>query len=145
MISSLDSNLLVYAHNKSAPEHDVAAGFVESLLKGGSGEQLLLLHQTLFELFSILTNPLIVAKPNAREAWKICLYYFRHASVQTASYEAPVFQIVHDLLREKSQRGRRFFDVVLAATLKYHGVRRLYTRNEKHFRDYRFLEVMNPL
>ncbi len=145
MTSSIDSNLLVYAHNVSAPEHRTASRFIEGLLKDQTGEQVVLIHQTLFEFYSILTNPLIVAKPNPAEAWKICLYYFRHASIQMASYESPVLQIIQELMKESPGRGKRFFDLVLAATLKYHGVRRFYTRNEKHFREYGFLEIISPL
>ena len=143
MISSVDSNLLVYAHNTNAPEHEVCSAFIKRLLE--SGEQVLILHQTLFELFSILTNPIIVSKPNPAQAWKICRYYSSHGALQTASYEAPVFLIIQELLDENMQHGRRFFDLVLAATLKHHGVQRFYTRNERHFRQYSFLEVINPL
>jgi predicted nucleic acid-binding protein len=145
LTSSVDANLLVYAHNVSAPEHKIASTFLEKLFRPDSGETVLILHQTIFELFAILTNPIIVSKPNIVEAWKICLYYFSHDSIQTASYESSVFQIVQELFKENHDRGKRFFDLVLAATLKFHGVRRFYSRNEKHFRQYSFLEVINPL
>jgi predicted nucleic acid-binding protein len=115
------------------------------MLRNDSKEQLLILHQTLFELFAILTNSLIVSKPNPKEAWNICVYYTTHSAVQIAAYEAAVFRIVEDLFQEHPRRGKRLFDLILAATLKYHGVQRFYTRNEKHFRQYSFLEVINPL
>ena len=145
MISSIDTNVLVYAHNTSALQHDNASRFIQRVLKSEAGEQLLILHQTLFELYAILTNRLIVSKPNHKEAWKVCLYYSSHAAVQTAAYEAAVFPLVRELLEENPERGKRFFDLVMAATMKYHGVGRFYTGNEKDFRQYPFLEVINPL
>jgi predicted nucleic acid-binding protein len=145
LVSSFDSNLLVYAHNEAASEHKAAKKFVETML-ATTAEQVLIVHQTLFELFSVLTSVAIFPRPlTPLQAWRTCDFYLTHSSIQTASYEFPVLSIVEYLLAEKPQRGKRFFDLVFAATLKYHAVNRLYTRNAKHFQNYGFLEVINPI
>jgi predicted nucleic acid-binding protein len=145
LISSFDSNLLVYAHNESSPEHQAALRFVEATLSN-SAEQLTIAHQTLFELFSVLTSTAVFRKPLLPlVAWQTCAFYLTHSAVQIISYESAVLPIVNHLLLEKPQRGRRLFDLIFAATLKHHGVTRLYTRNVKHFTDFPFLETVNPL
>ena len=145
LVSSFDSNLLVYAHNEAASEHKAAKRFVEMTLMD-TAEQILIVHQTLFELFSVLTNGAVFARPlTPLQAWHTCDFYLTHSSLQIVSYEFPVMSIVEHLLAERPQRGNRLFDLVLAATLKYHGVRRLYTRNLKDFQNYSCLEVINPL
>jgi predicted nucleic acid-binding protein len=144
-VSSFDSNLLVYAHNEAAFEHAKARSFLEKVLSDGS-EQILILHQTLYELFAVLTSSVVFRRPlTTTEAWGICEFYLNHSAVQVAAYEPPVLSIVQNLVREKPRRGKRLFDLILAATLKYHGVSRLYTRNLKDFSDYAFLEATDPL
>ena len=145
LVSSFDANLLVYGHNEAAPEHGPVKIFLEKLLTASS-EQIVIVHQTLFELFSVLSSPAVFARPlPALQAWGTCRFYLTHPSIQIVAYEPAVLPIVENLLTERPQRGKRFFDVVFAATLKYQGVTRLYTRNVKDFRSYSFLEIINPL
>jgi len=144
-VSSFDSNLLVYAHNEAAPEHAKAKSFLEKTLSDGS-EQILIVHQTMYELFAVLTSSALFRRPlTTTEAWSTCEFYLTHSAIQVAAYEPPVLMIVQNLIRERPQRGKRLFDLILAATLKYHGVTRLYTRNVKDFSDYKFLEATDPL
>ena len=145
LVSSFDANLLVYGHNEAAPKHGTAKIFLEKLL-GASSEQIVIVHQTLFELFSVLTSPAVFVRPlPALQAWGICQFYLTHPSIQIVAYELAVLPIVESLLRERPQRGKRIFDVIFAATLKYHGINRLYTRNIRDFQSYSFLEIINPL
>jgi len=67
------------------------------------------------------------------------------SSIQTVAYEPAVLPVAESLLTEIPQRGKRFFDLVLVATLKYHGISRLYTRNVKDFQSYSFLEIIDPI
>jgi uncharacterized protein len=145
VVSSFDSNLLVYAHNEAAPEHQAAKRFVEKILFD-TAEQILIVHQTLFEVFAVLTSSAVFARPlTPLQAWHTCDFYLTHSSIQIAAYEFPVMSIIETLLAQRPQRGNRLFDLVFAATLKYHGVTRLYTRNLKDFQNYSFLEVINPI
>lgn len=135
----------MYAHNEGASEHIPVKTFLENIL-ATSSEQIVIVHQTLFELFSVLTSAALFKRPlSPIQAWQVCEFYLTHAEIQTTGYEPAVLMIVRELLLQKPQRGKRFFDLILAATLKYHGVTRVYTRNVKHFQDYSFLEIVNPL
>ena len=147
MSSAVDADLLVYAHNASASQHAKAKSFVEErMLAAAEDEEFVIAHQTLFELFAALSNPIILPRPlSSSEAWKVCRIYREHPKVQTIAYDAPVLEIVGSLLEEQPKHGKRLFDLVLAATLKYNGVTKLYTHNVKHFSGYRFLTVENPL
>ena len=145
LVSSFDCNLLVYAHNEASAEHSKAKAFLEKAL-AGAAEEILIVHQTLFELFAVLTSQAVFRRPlSSLEAWRTCEFYLANPSVQVVSYEPSVLVIVQNLLFERLQCGKRLFDLVFAATLKHHGVERLYTRNTKHFQDYSFLEVVDPL
>lgn len=145
LVSSFDSNLLVNAHNEAASEHMAAKTFVEKMF-AATNEEIIIVHQTLFELFSVLTSAALFPRPlTTLQAWRTCEFYLSHSSLQLVSYESPVLSIVEHLLVENPQRGKRLFDLIFAATLKYHGVKRLYTRNVKHFQNYAFLEVVNPI
>lgn len=146
MSSAVDADLLVYAHNTSVSQHPRARAFVESTMLGDGDEEFVIVHQTLFELYTALSSALILPKPlTSLQAWEVCKIYLDHPRLQTIAYAAPVIEIVQPLLKQHPQRGKRFFDLVLAATLKYHGITKLYTHNTKHFLGYEFLKVENPL
>ena len=146
MSSAVDADLLVYAHNASVSQHAGARAFVETTMLGDGDEEFVMVHQTLFELYSALSSALILPKPlTGLEAWGVCRIYLEHPRLQTVAYAPPVIEIIEALLKQHPHRGKRFFDLVLAATLKYHGITKIYTHNTKHFRGYEFLKVENPL
>ena len=48
-------------------------------------------------------------------------------------------------LRQSGFPYQRTHDAVLAATLRHHGVRVLYTRDTRHFQDAGFEKVIDPI
>lgn len=146
MSSAVDTSLLFYAHNTSVSQHSAARDFVESRVLAVGKEQFVVSHQTLCELFAALTNSILLPRPlTTVQAWEVCRVYLNHPLIQKIAYEPPVMEIIESLLRDRPQRGKRLFDLKLAATLRYHRVGRLYTYNTKDFAGYDFLTVKNPL
>lgn len=146
MNSAVDTNLLLYAHNSSVSQHAAARDFVESRVLAVGDEEFVVCHQTLCELFAALTNSILLPNPlTTEQAWDVCRIYLDHPLIQKISYEPAILKVIESLLRDGPQRGKRLFDLKLAATLRYHRVRRFYTCNPKHFAGYDFLEVVNPL
>ena len=146
MSNAVDTDILVYAHNTACSLHEEAKSFVVRQVLASPDGEFVITHQTLFELFSVLTSQAVFPTPLQPEtAWDVCRIYLEHPTVQKIAYEPPVIDLIAALLKEKPQRGKRFFDLKLAATLRYHGVTGLYTNNVRHFRDFGFLRVENPL
>jgi len=146
MNSAVDTNLLLYAHNSSVSQHSAAREFVESRVLAVGEEEFVVCHQTLCELFAALTNASLLPNPlSTEQAWDVCRIYMDHPLIQKIAYEPAILKVIESLLRDHPKRGNRLFDLKLAATLRYHGVKRLYTCNLKHFDGYDFLEVENPL
>ncbi len=60
------------------------------------------------------------------------------------SHKETQMQTFLTLLKTVTTR-KKMFDVVLAATLKDHGITGLYTVNTDDFKDFAWLKVINPL
>ncbi len=146
MNSAVDTNLLLYAHNSSVSQHAAARDFVETRVLAVGEEEFVVCHQTLCELFAALTNSILLPNPlTTEQAWDVCRIYLDHPLIQKIAYEPAILKVIESLLRDHPKRGNRLFDLKLAATLRYHRVRRLYTCNTNNFSGYDFLEVENPL
>jgi uncharacterized protein len=48
-------------------------------------------------------------------------------------------------IARKSEAARRIYDIRLALTLRHYGITEFATANERHFQDFGFLKVWNPL
>lgn len=91
----VDANLLLYAVNRAAPEHDAARHWLEAQL-GGSG-RVGLPWESLIAFHRLVTSPRILRRPMpAREAWRVVTDWLsapvawipqpteRHADIMTA-------------------------------------------------------------
>ena len=59
-LASVDANVLVYALNRRAPEHEAARSFLERL---AGQDNVVLAEQTLVEVYLLLRNPAIFRGP----------------------------------------------------------------------------------
>ena len=143
-MKSLDTNLLVYAANTAAAEHEKALAVVNGML-AAPGEWILA-DQVLWEFYKALRHPLILAKPrNAAEAGGHIRFLREKSGVSCCAYGTACFSKVVTKLEAPGFPYQRTHDAVLAATLRHHGVRVFYTRNTKDFADAGFDEVINPI
>ncbi|NJK90784.1 MAG: PIN domain-containing protein [Blastochloris sp.] len=144
ILSSLDTNILVYAANSDCPEHPKALALLESALE--KPEEWILADQVLFEFYKALRNPRIFQKPLDTRAATDRIRFLRE--------ESGFLFCCHDLdhwpqlvpqLEEPEFPYQQTHDLLLGTTLKCHGVNRFYTRNLKDFVRIGFDQLINPI
>lgn len=110
------------------------------------GENWILSDQVLFEYYRLVRNPRVLELPlSAPEAASFIEYFRNSLGVRYCAYEPRHLGAVLTRARAGDFLARRVYDLVLAETLKHHGVRRLYTHNPKDFEDLGCFEVVDPI
>ncbi len=145
-MTSLDTNILLPAVESRNLDHSRAAAFVESLQ---DRDDVAISEFILIELYGLLCNPAVLAKPlSPTAAVDVCEAFRQHPCWQLIGFP-PESRAFHDTLwprlREKAFARRRAYDWRVALTLLSHGVTDFATANEKDFRDFGFKRVWNPL
>lgn len=143
---SMDSNLLLYAFNASAPWHPQAASFLADL---HAREDVVVSELVLVELYTLLRNPAVVERPlNPLEAARVIAAYRSHPRWRLHGFPADSLSL-HDSLWTTAGRPdfarRRIYDARLALTLVQQGVREFATVNVKDFESFGFRRVWCPL
>lgn len=142
-MKSFDTNILIYAANRSCPEHPAALAAVEAALDHPS--EFVIAEQVLFELYRAVRNPRVFSTPlKAREAANLIAFYRNDAGFSHCCYETTLFERVHARLTESRYPFQRTHDTILEETLAHAGVQVLLTRNTKDFAGAPF-EVVNPI
>ncbi len=142
---SFDTNVLFPAVDPSNPLHASALEFMRSL---GAREDVLVSEFALVELYGLLRNPAVVAKPlSAAESVGICQKFRHHPRWRVAGF-GPESRSLHDNLWKKASTDafprRRIYDIRMALSLVEQGVTEFATVNTKDFENVGFLKVWNP-
>lgn len=143
---ALDTNLLVYAHNTISPLHAPARQFVEQIMNRPDADGNLavcLPAQVIMEFLNVITWHRVGAPLPLPDAIRTIQDYM-DTGVTVLYHQSTQLETLINLLKGVTTR-KRIFDFALAATLKDHGIKGLYTVNTKDFQDFDFLEVKNPL
>jgi uncharacterized protein len=141
--TAIDTNVLLYALNASAPEHPVARRFLDERV---GDDAIVLSELVLVELYVLLRNPAVVARPLSAEAAAALVQRFRrHPSWQLVDHDPLVMDRVWADAARPDFARRRIFDVRLAHGLQRRGVTRFATRNVRDFAELGFDEVFDPL
>ena len=143
---SLDTNILLPAVESSNPDHIRAAAFVESLQ---DRNDVAISEFILLELYALLRNPAVLAKPlTPAAAVDVCEAFRHHPRWQVIGFP-PEGRAFHDTLwprlREKSFARRRAYDWRAALSMLRLGVKEFATVNVKDFQGMGFAKVWNPL
>ena len=143
---SLDTNILLPAVESSNPDHIRAAAFVESLQ---DRNDVAISEFILLELYGLLRNPAVLAKPlTPAAAVDVCEAFRHHPRWQVIGFP-PEGRAFHDTLwprlREKSFARRRAYDWRAALSMLRLGVKEFATVNVKDFQGMGFAKVWNPL
>lgn len=143
---SLDTNILLPAIETGNASHQQAAAFLESLYED---TEVVISEFILLELYGLLRNPAVLAKPlTPSAAVDVCETFRRHPRWQIIGFP-PDSRTFHDALwqrlRAKNLARRRAYDLRVAAALVQQGVTRFATVNVKDFQDCGFARVWNPL
>lgn len=142
MSFSCDANVLLYASDAASPVHAAARRFLDSAAAGG--DLWCIGWPTMLSYLRIATHPGIFRAPLApAEALGNVEALARLTNVRLLSEEPGFLDVYREVTGAFPVRGNLVPDAHLAALLRQHGVKRLYTR-DADFRKFAFLEVRDP-
>lgn len=140
----VDTNVLYYAADADAPEHNVCRALVEKWR--AQVEPWFTTWNVLYELLRISTHPRVMRKPlSGAQALSYVESLLASPSLRVLSHTEQHASLLVTTLREiPLVRGNLFFDVHTAVLMREHGIRRIYSR-DTDFHRFPFLEVIDPL
>lgn len=143
---SVDTNILLPAVEVENTDHEAAAAFLGSLQ---SRDDVAISEFILLELYGLLRNPAVLAKPlSAPKAVEVSEAFRAHPRWQVIGFP-PDSRAFHDQLwpslRQKGFARRRAYDLRTALALLRNGVTEFVTVNVKDFDGVGFRRVWNPL
>jgi len=143
MSFALDVNVLLYATDSSGAEYKKARAFLDSCIEGP--DLFYLGWPTVMGYVRIATHPSIFSQPlTPEEAEQNIRGLIALPHVRLLSEGEGFWDIYRSVAAETPVRGNLVPDAHLAALLRQHGVRKIYTR-DTDFRKFSFLKVVDPL
>jgi len=140
----LDTNVLVYAHVASLPEHGVVREFLAGQL-ARRDVTLFVTPSVLHEFVHVVSDPRRFEPPVAMgEALALARLYLGRANVECVATDADALAEAFNLVDRHRLGRKRLADTLLAATLLRHGVRQLVTCNRSDFEVFSALQVIDP-
>lgn len=142
---AIDTNILVYAHNKDSEFNKRATVFLEKVMNDrdeNGNLSVCIPAQVLTEFINVITRQNLKSPLSLPEAIKIIQDYL-DADIQIINQRETQIQTFIELLSSVTTR-KKVFDVVLASTLKDNDISGLYTLNINDFDEFDFLEIINP-
>lgn len=140
----IDTNVLVYAANSDAPEHDECVRRLDIVLAGPA--PCYVTYGILYEFCRIVTHARVFQRPwTAAQAWAFVAELLGDPNVRVLHHGARHVQVAAALASEvPAMRGNLLFDAHTAALMREHGVRRIWTR-DADFHRFPGIEVLDPL
>ena len=115
-LSSLDTNLLLYAANEAAAEHVVCKAFLQKVIEGPSGW--IIADQVYLELYRAIRNPKVMSYPlSAKQAADHVSILRDQLGIMHCCYNSECWNVVIQNLGSAHFPYRRTHDAILAATL----------------------------
>src|SRR5262245_822405 len=139
---SVDVNVLRYASDESSHRHVAARRFVEG--RAADSELFCLAWPTLMAYLRIATHPRIFSRPlSPEQALGNVTALLGLPRVRPLAEADGFLDVYREVAGRLPVRGSLVPDAHLAALLRQHGVRRLYT-SDVDFRRFDFLDVRDP-
>jgi hypothetical protein len=139
---ALDVNVLLYASDALSAVHGSARRFLERAAAGG--DLLCLGWPTVMSYLRTATHPGVFASPlSPSEALGNVEALAGLSHVRLLAEEAGFLDVYREVTGAFPVRGNLVPDAHLAALLKQHGVRTLFTR-DADFRTFGFLDIRDP-
>jgi hypothetical protein len=143
MSFALDANILLYASDARSPLCGPAVRFLEECVSGG--EVFCLAWITVLSYLRVATHPAIFDVPlEPRQAMQNIEALLRLPHARFLAEEEGFWDVYKETTRSVPVRGNLVPDAHLAALLRQHGIRVLYTR-DRDFLKFDFIEVRDPL
>jgi toxin-antitoxin system PIN domain toxin len=139
-----DTNLFIHATDPDSVFHDSAKRFFHWV--SSEADNFVVCELVLVEIFILLRNPAVFKKPyTAKEAAGYCRALKSNPEWRCIDYDAAVSAKLWEHASKSKAGYRHIIDARLALTLRHHGVNEFATVNTKHFEDFGFQKVWNPL
>ena len=140
---AVDTNVLVYAHRREAPEHGVASELVRSLAEGANPWAIA--WPSVYEFFSVVTNARIwkQAASSPDQAWAQLTAWFDAPGLQLLSESEDFAAVLATFARRPRVRGPVIHDARVAAICVAHGVDKLLSR-DRDFSLFPELAIEDP-
>lgn len=132
----LDTNILIYAYDRSSPYHVKAAEIIKLALNGEF--EAVVAQQNIIEFANILTSNYKIPASSVSQDIENILKDFQLIT--------PLPKTIHHFLRliQNLNVKTYLFDVYLAATIISNDINSLITLNDKDFAGIKGLTVINP-
>lgn len=140
---ALDTNVLVYAHRREAPEHELAQTLVKKFAE--SGERWAIPWPCLYEFFSVVTNIRIWKQQasSPAQAWRQIEAWCASPSLSLLCETRDTLHTLQSLLQNPKIRGPVVHDARIVALCLDAGVSALLTR-DRDFGLFPELTVSDP-
>lgn len=140
---AVDTNILVYAHRRQAPQFQVARAVLAELAgqRGGWAIPWPCVH----EFIGIVTHPKIFAVPSTLDqALEQVEAWWDSGTLTLLAEDIATWPVLRSLLRSADVAGPQMHDAKIAAICIAHGVRELWTA-DRDFSRFPRLRTRNPL
>lgn len=139
---SFDANVIVHSLNTAMPDHERARTF---LLQMSDRVDVTIAEYVLVEVYLLIRNPAVFPHPfSARDATDVCEGYRKNPRWRLVEC-LPVMDEVWRYAAAPTFARRKIIDARLAITLKAAGVTEFATSNVRHFEEFGFDRVWDPL
>ena len=139
----LDTNILVYASNRSSPLFKKAKEIRDRALKGQLKACISL--QNLSEFYSVVTSSKKVKKPLAPQQTKQEIEkYLKCSIIKKLAIKPSTITLTMELAERYNITQQNIYDTQLVATMLENRVRKVVTRNDSDFSVFSEIETENP-
>ncbi len=138
----LDTNILIYAHDELSPKNKSAKDLVEKALNGEIEASIS--HQNLLEFAAAITQPKKVSWVLSIDKALEDMDQYLASNIKIIVPNQGTILIAKDFLKSLKLKGRKVFDVYLAATMLSNGINVIYTDNDKDFEIFKEIRAINP-
>jgi toxin-antitoxin system PIN domain toxin len=140
-VIAVDTNILVYAYNRRAPEHEAAAAAMAKL----AAEPAWGLPVTVAcEFYAVVTNPRLWLEPSVDTALAALDAWLATPGARLLGDPPGLWSRLRPMLAAPGTVGRQVHDARIAATCLAHGVTELWTL-DRDYSWYPQLRTHNPL
>lgn len=117
----VDANLLIYAVDRTAPQHERATGWLEDQLNGSA--RVGIPWESLSAFLRIATHPRVMARPfPAADAWAVVRAWLEVPAVWTPTATERHADVLGSLVKRRQVTGNLVYDAHLAAIAMQHGL-----------------------
>ncbi len=133
----VDSNVLVYAVNRSSPKHKIAQFF----LQNNTGD-LEVAHQNILEALRVLTHPKFPSPMKIQDALKAIDSIIKTCRVVYP--DGKTYHITLLLIDKNKPVSDQIFDTYLVATALSNEISTIATDNIRDFKKFKEIKLINP-